>query len=145
MFSKLRDEEVINDEQCADAEKLVCSMYGQKKLYSVAEARLEMFLKKYKPKIGKNRISCAKRMDGSSLSPCSPVILKKLRTKYVCSPWHNAHKASPPNCLPSECGWVVQDDCYRLKWYDGEASPTTVEDICHDYSENHICCSGLKG
>ena len=32
----------------------------------------------------------------------------------------------------SECGWVVQDDCYRLKWYDGEASPTTVEDICHD-------------
>ena len=53
MFSKLGDEEVTNDEQCADGEILVCSMYGQKKLSSVAEARLEMFLKKYKPKIGK--------------------------------------------------------------------------------------------
>ena len=26
MFFKLGDEEVINDEQCADAQKLVCSM-----------------------------------------------------------------------------------------------------------------------
>ena len=113
---------------------------------SVAEIRLEMFLKKYKPKIGKHPISCAKRMDGSYLPPCSPVILQKLsRTNYVRSVWLNAHKASLPNFLPSECGWVVQDDCYRLKWYDGEASATTVEDICHDDSENDICCSGLKG
>ena len=74
------------------AEKLVCSMYGQKKLSSVAEARLEMFLKKYKPKIGKNSISCAKRMGGSSLPSCSPVIFQKLRrTNYVCSVWLNAH------------------------------------------------------
>ena len=36
-------------------------------------------------------------------------------------------EASPPKFLPSECRWVVQDDCYRLKWYDGEASPTTVK------------------
>ena len=120
-------------------------MYGQKKLSSVAEARLEMFLK-YKPKIGTNPISCAKQMDGSSLSSCYPVILHKLRrTNYVCSVWLNAQKASPPNSLPSECGWVVQDGCYRLKWYDGEASPATVEDICRDDSENDICCSGLKG
>ena len=41
MFSKLGDEEVSNDEQCADAQKLVRSMYGQKKLSFVAEARLE--------------------------------------------------------------------------------------------------------
>ena len=120
-------------------------MYGQKRLSSVAETRLEMFLKKYKPKIGKNPISCAKKMDGSSLPPCSPDILQKLRRTNYCSVWLNAHKASPPTFLPSECGWVLQDDCYRLKWYDGEASPTTVEDICHDDSENDICCSGLKG
>ena len=62
---------------------------------------------------------------------------------YVCSVWLNAHKASPPKFLPSECGWVVQDDCYRLKWYDGEASPTTVEDICHDDSENDIWVEGM--
>ena len=37
------------------------------------EARLEMFLKKYRPKIGKNPISCPRKMDGSSLPPCSPV------------------------------------------------------------------------
>ena len=93
MFSKLGDKEVINNEQCADGEELVRSLYGQKKLSSVAEARLEMFLKKYKPKIGK--ISCAKKMDGSSLPPCSPVILQKLRSiNYICSVRLNAHKAS---------------------------------------------------
>ena len=92
------------------------------------------------------KISCAKKMDGSSLPPCSPVNLQKpRRTNYVCSIWLNAHEASPPNVLPSECGWVVLDDCYRLKWYDGEASPTTVEDICRDDSENDIWCSALKG
>ena len=37
------------------------------------------------------------------------------------------------------------NDCYRLKWYDGGASPTTVENNCHDDSENDICCCGLKG
>ena len=78
MFSKLGNEEVINDEQCADAEKLVCSMYGQKNLSSVAEARLEMFPKKYKPRIGKNPISCAKKMAGISLPPCSPVIRQSM-------------------------------------------------------------------
>ena len=92
-------------------------------------------------KLEKNPISCATNMDGSSLPPCYPVILQKLRrTNYVCSVWLNAHKASIPKFLSSECGWVIQDDCYRLKWYDGE-----VEDICHDDSENDICCSGLKG
>ena len=92
MFSKFEDEKGNNDEQCTDAEILVCSMYGQKKLSSVSEAHLEMFLKKYKPKIGKNPIFCARKMDGSSLPPCSPVILQKLRrTNYVCSVQLNAH------------------------------------------------------
>ena len=62
--------------------KNLCSIYGQKRLSSVAEARLEMFFEKYKPEIGKNPIFCA------------PVILQKLRrTTYV---WLNAHEASPP-------------------------------------------------
>ena len=45
---------------------------------------------------------------------------------YVCSNWLNAHTAYTPNVLPTECGWVRQDGCYRLKWYDGKATPTTV-------------------
>ena len=61
MFSILGDEVVINVEQCADTEKLVCSMYGQKKLSSVVKARLEMFLKKYKPKIGKKSYLLCKK------------------------------------------------------------------------------------
>ena len=110
MFTKLGD-----DEQCAHAQKLVCSMYGQTKLPSVPEARLEMFLKKYKPLMFPSYFAETKK--------------EKLCLQYKCR----------------ECGWVVQDDCYRLKWYDDEVSPTTVEDICHDDSENDICCSGLKG
>ena len=60
---KLGERENIDSDQHVNAEKFVCEMYGQKKLFSVDEARLEMFLKKYKPKNNKDPISCAKKTD----------------------------------------------------------------------------------
>ena len=83
MFSKLGDYEVISDEQCADAEKLVCSMYGQKKLFPVAKAHLEMFLKKYKLKIGKNVISYAKKDGWQFFASMFPILQKLRRTNYI--------------------------------------------------------------
>ena len=61
IFSKLGDEEVINATMNnVQMPKNLYVVYGQKKLPSIAEARLEMFLKKYKPKIEKNPILCKK-------------------------------------------------------------------------------------
>ena len=60
-FSKLGERENIERDQHVNAENFVCEMYGQKKLFSVDEARLEMFLKKYKPKTTKIPFRVPKR------------------------------------------------------------------------------------
>ena len=50
VFSKLHDWNTINEEDIMSVESFVCKMYGQKRFASVNELRLELFLKKYKPK-----------------------------------------------------------------------------------------------
>ena len=56
--------------------KYVCAIYGRKRIASVDEGRLELFLKKYKPKESK-LISSMKKFDGSQLLPCSRVLKEK--------------------------------------------------------------------
>ena len=50
MLSKLRDWDVITEEDIQVVEGFVCAMYGNKRFQSVDELHLELFLKKYKPK-----------------------------------------------------------------------------------------------
>ena len=58
-------------------------------------------------------------------------MLQKLkRTNYVCSIWLNAYNAHPSQFLPIESGWNLDNECYRIKWFEGKASPTTVDEIC---------------
>ena len=103
------------------------------KCESVDDARLDIFFKKYQPKKNDSPISCVRKMDGSSLPPCSRVVLEKLkRTNYVCSIWLNAFEAYPPDFNPENCGWVMKEGAYRILWFEGDVSPTSVDGICHD-------------
>ena len=77
-------------------------------------------------------------MDSSSLPPCSAVMLQTLkRTNYVCSIWLNAY-AHSPQFLPIESGWNLDNECYRIKWFEGKASPTTVTEICNDNQDSDL-------
>ena len=61
-------------------ESFVCQMYGRKKTNSVDQARLEIFVTKYKPKKGSaslNQIQ-AKMLD-SSIMQCSKVLHQKIK------------------------------------------------------------------
>ena len=65
--------------------------YMAKKIKSVHETRFEMFLEKYKPKGDDKKITCVKKLDGSSLPPCSRVLLEKNnRTKYIAAMWRSS-------------------------------------------------------
>ena len=34
--------------------------------------------------------------------------------------WKNADRTVPLEIDPSECGWVLQNNSFRLKWFDGD-------------------------
>ena len=75
-------------------------------------------------------------MDASTLPPCSRVLAEKVkRVNYICNIWCNATLANPPNLLPENCGWVLEDNAFRIKWFEGDMSPTDVEVICQDQED----------
>jgi hypothetical protein len=131
----------ISKETIVSLETFVCSMYGKKKLSSVDEIRLELFLQKYKPKGKDEALACVKKFDGSSLPPCSRVLYEKIRrTKYIAELWLSSTSPAPPDQLPEEMGWQVVDGHYTVNWFDGEVSPkpidiTSNEDEFEDVTE----------
>ena len=91
----------LNDINFAEIEKYVCTIYGKKQFSSVDEVRLDMFLKKYKPKGINATISCVKKMDGSYLPPCSRTVCEKVRrTNYIAGIWMSSTMSSPPDRSP---------------------------------------------
>ena len=115
-------------------------MYGKKQLDSVNDAHLEIFLKKYKPNARGAVISCVKKMDRmgrSSLAPCSRVNREKIKqTNYISSIWNNATIANPPNFQPKNCGWVLENNAFKIKWFKGEMPPSRVKMICPENEDD---------
>ena len=74
----------------------VCKIYGKKKLKSVDEARLDIFLEKQKPSKGDQRISSFKNLDGSALPPCSRVSLQKINRTHLVA-----------LCDEVQPGWII--------------------------------------
>jgi len=74
-------------------------------------------------------------MDGSSLPPCSRVLLQKIRRTFlICSIWNNATASTAPELNPEDFGWKLENGFYRICWYYGDASPKIV-DIISDIDE----------
>ena len=66
----------MQEEEFKVIEKLTCTLYGKPKFNSVSEVRLELFLKKYRPKKKEeNVISCVKKMKGREIAT-SPTDIK---------------------------------------------------------------------
>jgi hypothetical protein len=90
VFASLGSTDDVRQETISSLERFVCLIYGEKKLTSANEARLEMFLKMNKPK-GDKPFSSVKGIDGSSLPPCASVLHQKiLRSNYVANVWRSA-------------------------------------------------------
>ena len=53
---------------------------------------------------------------------------------------------TPPNQYPEHMGWVMEEETFRLKWFEGEARPSAMDVVCdktsdgneheNDYDEN---------
>ena len=85
VFGDMGFSDDIQEEEFKVIEKFTCTLYGKPKFNSVNEVRLELFLKKYRPKKKEEVvISCVKKMEGSFLLPCASVLKQKTnRTNHI--------------------------------------------------------------
>ena len=76
---------------------LACTLYGKPKFNSVNKVRLELFLKKYRPKKKEEVvITCVKKMEGSFLPPCASVLKQKTdRTNHIVEKLLSSWKSHP--------------------------------------------------
>ena len=132
IFARMGFTEEIESEDMVAIEKFVCEMYGRKSLSKVDEARFNIFLCLYKPKAN-GLLNTVKSMDGSCLPPCSRVLRQKaLRSNFVAGKWNSAWRRHPPMLTPTNCGWILSDESYDIKWFEGDACPKSFDIICEE-------------
>ena len=87
-----------------------------------------MFRTKYKT-TDEQHLSEVKKMDASSLSPCQRVLREKIaRTHYICRLWRSSIFSSPPAApTPETSGWNLEDNQYKIKWFDGDLAPKVID------------------
>ena len=63
--------------------------------------------------------------------------------KHICTAitrkqiWLNAFEAHPPDFNPKNCGCVMKEGAYKILWFEGDVSPTSVDGIYEqDYGED---------
>ncbi len=82
-FSYLGHNEIIKEDTTKIIEGYVCAMYEKKHVKTVNACRMDMFLKIYQPKKGKNPMANVKDIDGSFLPPCHSVLFERIKRTMV--------------------------------------------------------------
>ena len=109
-------------------EKFTCILYGKAKFNSVNEVRLELFLEKYQPKKKEVVISCVKKMEGSFLPPCASVLKQKTnRTNHIAGELLSSWTSHQPISNPLNCVWELSNGYWKVKWFEDDTAPTSVE------------------
>ncbi|XP_031341089.1 uncharacterized protein LOC116169200 [Photinus pyralis] len=131
VFATFGNSENVDEKQIKAVEKFACLIYGKRQTTEINKARYEIFLDAYKPKHNDNEIfNRIRQFDGSSLPPCSDVLLMKIkRVNQVCGIWRHATQRSPKFYLPENHGWIIDNNLYTLRWYAGPQFPEKLEDI----------------
>ncbi|GBP67596.1 hypothetical protein EVAR_98650_1 [Eumeta japonica] len=66
--------------------------------------------------------------DACNLPPSTRELLEHVkRTIYLSNVWRNAHKQTPTEKKPEECGWNLIEEKYEFHWFDGPHSPQMQE------------------
>ena len=134
-FTALGKEQTISDETFSSIEKFTAEMYGKRKSQFINDIRLELFLERYKPsgKLDEARISCLKKMDGSTLPPCHNVLKQKIkRVHLIANRWNSVDLATQSPISPTESGWTLGYGSYQILWTEGDLYPKTIDVLQND-------------
>ena len=137
-LAKLGESEIIDEGCIKGVEKFACCMYGNKAVNSIDDVLVENFLCVYKPKENARRMmGCVKGIDGSSFPPCFRILIQQIFcANYICSIWKNASTPSFDKFSPLQSGWILEDDSYAIKWFDGDKYPSDFEIIAVNNEES---------
>ena len=115
-------------------------MYGRKKFTSIDEARLDIFLKKYKPNKNDNVLKGnIRKIDGGCWPPYFWALQEKiLQTTLVGDICHNAFNSNTIPFLPENFGWNLVEGKYKIQWSEGDVSPTSIESACINDDEEEL-------
>ena len=138
-LAKLGESEIIDEGCIKGVEKFACCMYGNKAVNSIDDVLVEKFLCVYKPKENARRMmGCVKGIDGSSFPPCFRILIQQIfRANYICSIWKNASTPSFDEFSPLQLGWILEDDSYAIKWFDGDQYPSDFEIMAVNKEESN--------
>ncbi|CAM1323931.1 Uncharacterised protein g8524 [Pycnogonum litorale] len=116
------------DDDNSLVERYVCSLYGQGALSSVNDARLKIFLQKYKQTDPDSPLEKIKGLDAGMRPPCKNVLMRKLaRCNYVAYLWKHAHLRDPlENIPPTDHGWKEVNGDFVPLWFTGSQMPTML-------------------
>jgi hypothetical protein len=68
--------------------------------------------------------------DGSLMPPCKTVLLQQIiRDNSICSIWNQASVQNPIVFPPHNHGWVIEDGKFSVYWFEGNATPPTLDDM----------------
>ena len=91
------------DDEAKDIETFICTLYGQKQLTAINDARFQIFCKKFKKKNDYQLIAQAKTFDGSCMPPCRRVLVEKIkRAKFVGRKWMTSPGAFQLSWCPTD-------------------------------------------
>ena len=144
MFKSLESNEELTEDLLRKFEEFVCVMYGRRKWSTVNEARFEIFLEKYKLPSTK-MLADVKKLDAGMLPPRLKVLKQKIkRVKLITRRWMSSTLQHQPIEVPEEYGWKLEDEKYQIVWFEGDATPKTLDVVEVESEGIEILHSGLS-
>ncbi|KAF9406624.1 hypothetical protein HW555_013064 [Spodoptera exigua] len=116
----------------------ICYLYNVENINDVDAARLQIFIDSYTVSDVNEAFNRKKlrNFDASSLPPCKSELLQQfLRENYICCIWNNAHLKNPTTYEPVNNGWILENDEYHFKWFEGDQLPNYVSESLKTVSE----------
>ena len=72
-------------------------------------------------------------MEGSFLPPGTSVLQQKTNRKnHIAQKLLSSWTSHPPISNPLNCGWDLSNGHWKVKWFEGDTAPTSVELITAD-------------
>ena len=63
---------------------------------------------------------------------------KILQTTFVGDMWHNAFNSNIITSLPENFGWILVEGKYKIQWFEGHISPSSIKSVCINDEEEKI-------
>ena len=84
-------------------------------------------------------------MEGRFLPPCTSVLQQKAnRTNHIARKLLSSWTSHPPISNPLNCGWELSNGLWKVKGFEGDMAPTSVELITADESKVVIMTKMVK-